>query len=308
MRRLVPGPAADAALSGARMAPRPGVLAVGACALLAVPADCTVTVPTLACPLEVPGAAGPVLPAQRCGQLAVRYLRLPDPGSGPTRRQAALSCTPGPSRVEPAAGFWCRKYSISRLAESREVRGDCGGQSRPVWRLFAGRLVLAGVTGCSSERARTASLAGHAAACSFSAPASGTPQAQARQAYLGMWQAFVAASRTADYQSGALAHYAAGGALSVLTHGLYQNYRNGIVTRGPAVLHPAVTVADGSAGSTVQADVTDCADSSHWLDYYGREAGRRPARRDAAAIIARLQPFNGSWKVTYLIVGKEGTC
>jgi hypothetical protein len=40
MRRLVPGPAADAALPGAWMAPRPGVLAVEACALRAACGGC----------------------------------------------------------------------------------------------------------------------------------------------------------------------------------------------------------------------------------------------------------------------------
>ena len=63
-------------------------------------------------------------------------------------------------------------------------------------------------------------------------PTAGDPQAQARLAYLGMWAAFVKASRTADYQSPSLAHYAAGSALSLLMHGLYGNFRNGIVTRG----------------------------------------------------------------------------
>jgi hypothetical protein len=56
-----------------------------------------------------------------------------------------------------------------------------------------------------------------------------------------------------------------------------------------------------------QADVTDCADSSRWLDYHGGKpvAGQDLGRR---RIIARLQPFDGTWKVTYLNVGKAGTC
>ena len=57
MRRLVPGPAADAAPSGARMSPRPGVLAVGACALRAACAGC-------ASPAARPsGRAGPAAPS-----------------------------------------------------------------------------------------------------------------------------------------------------------------------------------------------------------------------------------------------------
>jgi hypothetical protein len=56
-----------------------------------------------------------------------------------------------------------------------------------------------------------------------STAAAGDPQVLARQAYLGMWQAFTAASRTADYQSPSLDRYAAGAALELLIHGLYQN-------------------------------------------------------------------------------------
>jgi hypothetical protein len=54
----------------------------------------------------------------------------------------------------------------------------------------------------------------------------------ARQAYLGMWQAFFTASRTTDYQSPSLDRYAAGAALELLIHGLYQYHQEGIVTRG----------------------------------------------------------------------------
>jgi hypothetical protein len=76
---------------------------------------------------------------------------------------------------------------------------------------------------------------GRAAGCAtMSAPASTAaaddPQVLARQAYLGMWQAFTAASRTADYQYPSLDRYAAGAALELLTRGLYQNYQAGIVT------------------------------------------------------------------------------
>jgi hypothetical protein len=62
-----------------------------------------------------------------------------------------------------------------------------------------------------------------------------------------------------------------------------------------------------AGGQVSQADVTDCAGSSHWLDYHdgkpvpGQATGSR-------RIIARVQPFDGTWKVTYLNVGKAGTC
>ena len=179
---------------------------------------------------------------------------------------------------------------------------------RTIWFVLAGWLVLVAITACGSngppklQPSQTSPTPAPS-----SAPASGKPQVLARQAYLGMWHAFVAASRTADYQSASLAHYAAGDALSLLTHGLYQNYRNGIVTRGQPSFHPDVTVAS-SNGAAVQATVVDCADSSHWIDYY--KSGK-PAPGEAQGrqrINARLQPFDGEWKVTYLVVEKVGTC
>ena len=122
-----------------------------------------------------------------------------------------------------------------------------------------------------------------------------------------MWQAYVAAARTADYQAPSLDHYAAGAALSGLTHGLYEEHQQGVVSLGEPEFHPLVTIPKAAGGLVSQADVTDCADSSRWLDYHdgkpvpGQAAGSR-------RIIARVQPFGGTWKVTYLNVGKAGTC
>ena len=135
----------------------------------------------------------------------------------------------------------------------------------------------------------------------------GDPQALARQSYLGMWQAFLAASRTADYQSPSLAHYAAGAALTLLIRGLYENHQHGIVTRGQPAYRPVVTLAKTSQG-TAGAKVTDCADDTHATTYYksGKPApGGSPGHHE---VYAWLQPFDGTWKVTYLVVEKAGTC
>ena len=169
--------------------------------------------------------------------------------------------------------------------------------------------LAAGIAGCASGTAGSKPPAPTAPAPS--APGSpspaGDPGTLARAAYLGMWQAYVAAARTADYQALSLDHYAAGGALSTLTHGLYQEHQDGEVSLGQPVLHPVVTVVKASGGDVTQADVTDCADSSHWLDYHD---GKPVAGQDLKSrrIVARLQPFDGTWKVTYLNVGLAGTC
>lgn len=183
------------------------------------------------------------------------------------------------------------------------------GSARALWTLAAVVCLAAGTAGCASGTAGSQPPArtDPAPSAPSSLAQTGNPQALARAAYLGMWQAYVAAARTADYQAPALDHYAAGGALSVLTNGLYQEHQEGDVSLGRPVLHPAVTVVNGSGGQASQADVTDCADSSHWLDYHN---GKPVADQDLKSrrIIARLQPFNGTWKVTYLNVGKAGTC
>jgi len=73
------------------------------------------------------------------------------------------------------------------------------------------------------------------------------------------------------------------------------------------VLHPVVTLVKGSGGEVTQADVSDCADSSQWLLYHdGKPIVGQDLRH--RLIIARLQPFNGTWKATYLNVGLAGTC
>src|SRR5450756_2704134 len=119
--------------------------------------------------------------------------------------------------------------------------------------------VAAGIAGCASGTASSQPPAHTDPAPSApSSPAqAGNQQALVRTAYLGMWQAYVAAARTADYQAPALDHYAAGGALSTLTHALYQEHQDGDVTLGQPVLHPAVTLVKGSGGDVTKADVTD---------------------------------------------------
>lgn len=183
------------------------------------------------------------------------------------------------------------------------------GSARVLWTAAAVFCLAAGTAGCASgtSGSQPPARTDPAPTAPSSPTPTGDPQTLARAAYLGMWQAYVAAARTANYQTPGLDHYTAGGALSTLTHALYQLHQEGDVSLGQPVLHPAVTVVKGSGGDVTQANVTDCADSSRWLDYHG---GKPVAGQDLRHryIIARLQPFDGTWKVTYLNVGKAGTC
>ena len=169
--------------------------------------------------------------------------------------------------------------------------------------------VAAGLAGCAAGTSGSQSsvLQDRMVSAPASTAAAGDPQALARQAYLGMWQAFVAASRTADYQYPSLDRYAAGAALELLIQGLYQDYRAGIVTRGQPSFDPVVTMTKTSLG-TAEAKVSDCADDTHAVTYYksGQLApGDPPGRHEVSA---QVQPFDGTWKVTYLVVDKAGTC
>jgi hypothetical protein len=80
-----------------------------------VPAGCNITVQTLACPIGVGGAAppppgggpAPVLPAPGVlAQLAVKYLRLPDPVIRSSPAPGALQLTRLPVWLWIAAGDW----------------------------------------------------------------------------------------------------------------------------------------------------------------------------------------------------------
>jgi hypothetical protein len=173
--------------------------------------------------------------------------------------------------------------------------------------LLIGSLAVAGLVACGGSTPAPHLPPSATRSAPSAAAASGDPRAHARAAYLGMWAAFVRASRTADYQSSSLAHYAAGSALSVLVHGLYKNFKNGIVTRGQPTFNPKVKVAT-KTDQPFQATITDCADSSHWADYLKSGKPAPGAPRGRQRIVARLQPFDGVWKVTYLVVEKEGTC
>lgn len=170
----------------------------------------------------------------------------------------------------------------------------------------AAACLAAGIAGCARGTAGTQPPAHAGSAPAGPVPSAGS-RALARAAYLGMWQAYAAAARTGGYQAPALDHYAAGAALTVLAQGLYQEHQEGAVSLGQPAFRPAVTIAKAPGTDAARAEVADCADSSRWLDYRdgkpvaGQAAGMR-------RITARLQPFDGTWKVTYLNVGRAGTC
>jgi hypothetical protein len=129
----------------------------------------------------------------------------------------------------------------------------------------------------------------------------------ARQAYLGMWQVFFTASRTADYQSPSLDRYASGSALQLLVHGFYQVPPGGDRDPGHAVAQRGRDDGEDVAGNARGQGhrLLGPAGSGTYYKSGQPAAGGATGRQ---TIYAQVQPFDGTWKVTYLVVEKAGSC
>jgi hypothetical protein len=134
-------------------------------------------------------------------------------------------------------------------------------------------------------------------------------RAGAVAAYLGMWQDFVSAGRSSDWESPSLSRHATGDALLTMSKGLYADHLNGYVTRGEPIDHPTVTSAVPAADPTTVL-ISDCGDSSHTGKYVaktGKPAPGGPGGRQAITAEVKKQP-NGLWKVDRFSVRGVGTC
>lgn len=140
------------------------------------------------------------------------------------------------------------------------------------------------------------------------APADAAKQA-ALTAYQGMWADYAAAATTSDWQSPKLSQYATGLALSTISRGLYTDHYNGLVSRGAPILHPSVSSMD-AANPPTEVMITDCGDSTHWLQYRadnGKLANNTPGGRRLINATVHKQA-DGSWKVTDFGVHDLGSC
>lgn len=182
---------------------------------------------------------------------------------------------------------------------------------RALLRTVVGMFVLAGCT--VSDPVAPAPPLGPTSPPSTSAEQPETPADRASQealaAYRGMWQDFVEAGVTSDWQSAALGRHATGIALTNLSRGLYADSYNGLVTRGEPVLDPRVTsVEPVDDPATVR--VADCGDSSNWLKYRadtGVRADDNPGGRRMITAVVDLQA-DGLWKVSDYAVRDLGSC
>ncbi len=146
-----------------------------------------------------------------------------------------------------------------------------------------------------------------------SAPATTQPAASAKAAavaaYLAMWRDFATAGHTSDWKSPALAAHSTGDALLQMSRGLYADHYNGLITKGYPVDHPTVTKATPATAPTTIL-ISDCGDSSHWLQYVAKTGKLAPGevggRRSITAEVKRLA--DGTWKVDRFAVEGLGSC
>jgi hypothetical protein len=178
-------------------------------------------------------------------------------------------------------------------------------------------LLLGAVTAVACESgipdASTPSTSGSAEASKPSSPSLSSPTGAAMEsalaAYRGMWQDFVAAGATSDWQSPKLGQHATGIALTNLSRSLYADHYNGLITKGEPVLNPSASSAEPPNAPT-KVIITDCGDSTQWLKYRagnGHLVDDKPGGRRSINAIVEKQA-DGSWKVSDYGVHDVGTC
>jgi hypothetical protein len=127
-------------------------------------------------------------------------------------------------------------------------------------------------------------------------------------AYRSMWQNFVAAGATSDWQAVSLGQYATDPALTNMRRSLLADHNDGLVTKGEPTFAPAVSAMEPAADPN-KITITDCADSTHWLKYKanGQLKNDTPGGRSLINAIVVKQP-DGSWKVSEYGVHGVSTC
>jgi len=140
-----------------------------------------------------------------------------------------------------------------------------------------------------------------------------TPAQAARDdavaAYLQMWDAFVTASSTSDWQTPTLSQHAIGIALNKLTEGLHRDRDRGVVTKGKPTHDVSASSMEPPVDPT-KVVVRDCSDSSNALKYRadnGERAGNTPGGRQRIDAVVDKQP-DGTWKVSDFGVHEVGSC
>lgn len=122
-----------------------------------------------------------------------------------------------------------------------------------------------------------------------------------------MWNAFVAAGKTADPDAPDLRTYSSDQALRLIVNALYTDQQQKKVIKGDLKIDPKVA---GSSPADVPTTVTilDCVDDTNWLVYKasGGLADDTPSgKHHTTAVVKRV---GDAWKVNSFILKEAGTC
>ncbi len=180
--------------------------------------------------------------------------------------------------------------------------------------LFAVPAAMLALAACSTGNTAPATSVDAAPTPSSPSPTLAlSPADKAKQdalaSYRGMWQDFVAAGATSDWQSPKLGRYATGIALTNMSRALYADHYNGLVTKGEPTYEPAVSSVEPPDNPN-KIVIKDCSDDSRWLKYKastGQPANDTPGGRHLINAIVQKQA-DGSWKVSEYGVHEAGTC
>jgi hypothetical protein len=163
------------------------------------------------------------------------------------------------------------------------------------------------VTGCGHDKpVRTSGTPSGTSSRTPSASASGVAKDDALAAYRGMWNAYVEAAKTSDPDAPALRTYASDDALKLIVGALVTNRAQKKVVRGDLKIDPRATVT--LAASAPTATVTDCVDSTRWLEYKASGGLWDDKSGGKHRTTATVKSRNGSWKVTSFTLEGSGTC
>ncbi|WP_412736047.1 hypothetical protein [Krasilnikovia sp. MM14-A1259] len=163
--------------------------------------------------------------------------------------------------------------------------------------------------GCTSGKSDS-SPNGTSSPTASSAPSLGPRAAAERDAlaaYRGMWSTFVEAAKTSDAEAPELRKYASDQALRLIASGLYNDKKQGKITKGEVVLDPKVTEVKPEQVPT-EVTVLDCVDTTKWLVHKasGELWDDKPGGQHR--MTATVKQSDGAWKVNSFILEESGTC
>ena len=179
--------------------------------------------------------------------------------------------------------------------------------TRPITTAVLAGIVAGLAAACSSGSTPSASATSasrNPTSGASSSPSTSSPATAALAVYEAMWKDVTTAGATGNYQASYLSNHLAGQALLTITDNMASEKKQGIVGHGAPVLHPVITSA---TASTVA--ISDCLDDRAWLQVYastGKLVDEVPG--GFRATTATVTDQDGTWKVTQINTGADGTC